>query len=281
MSECARFWKRAAKRYRQFLSTRWTETCAALNTEAITAERDYLRARVAQIEAASDTGALTELADAALARRIARRAFSAANEVQVVTQESHNAAIAASIARDEVEHRFAIALDAYEKRKREATGASSNKPDAFDSAEYYDYVASNTLTHETPADAIEAYLKSFQTLGLDMTALIDNRCPIAIGAFRRRNVADGWIEHTAKCLLELAEEWFADEYGVPDAEVGIDKTDHRSALPAMKAAIKQIAECGNVNACEVVAERDFDADQVTAMMRERRPEWFELGEGGT
>lgn len=121
MSECARFWKRAAKRYRQFLSTRWTETCAALNTEAITAERDYLRARVAQIEAASDTGAFTELVESALSARVAHRHYE---EVSRKADGWHDdVAIVASVVSDEAQRRLDVLLDAYEARKREAEGA--------------------------------------------------------------------------------------------------------------------------------------------------------------
>ena len=159
----------------------------------------------------------------------------------------------------------------------------SSEPDAFDSAEFYTCRDPDLLTLESPVEAIEEWLDRVRVPGDDIVALIKRLAPIIVSAYDRQQVSDAWIEGTAESLLYHAAESFAEDFSDPAGshDDGLGDAEFKSALPAMKAAVKQLVEHGDVWACERVATRDFDADQVTAMMREQCPEWFEKDVGGT
>jgi hypothetical protein len=151
----------------------------------------------------------------------------------------------------------------------------SSEPDAFDNADFYTCSDTNRVTLESPEEAIRELLDLHMVPGRNEINVIRDHTPITVFAFKRGQVSDMWIESTAEWLLDQAAEWFSDEYGDPDgSNQDIDDDTIKHVMPAMKAAVKQLVECGTVWNCEHVVSRNFDADQVIVMMFERYPEWF-------
>lgn len=162
-------------------------------------------------------------------------------------------------------------------RQRNATVTTSKElSDAFDNADFYTCIDPDRLILESPDEAIMEWLDRHRMLGRSVLDLINNHTPITVMAFKRSQVSDLWIESTAEWLLDQAADSFFNEYGSPDVNDNddIDDDDIKRAMPSMKAAVKQLVESTTVWQREQVASRNFDTDQVTAMMREKCPRWF-------
>lgn len=144
-------------------------------------------------------------------------------------------------------------------------------------ADYYDARDSEDLTHESIAEAVEEYLDCFIDRDREPIDAIREHAPIEVTAFRRRSVDGGWIEGTARTCLEHAAEAWGEEYGDPDGGDEFDEADYDRALPAMAAVLRDFLDKDGptVWACSPVGKYSYSAEEVEAMMRAHRPDWFD------
>lgn len=150
-----------------------------------------------------------------------------------------------------------------------ATGA-----DPFDSADYYDCRDSETLHHTSPEEAVEAWLDHWMEPGCDVRKIIEeHECEIT--AYRRESVTEDWIRSHTEGLLEHLAECLAEDFGNPSGDECIDDEALKGCMPAMMAAVRQVATEAHVWRCERIASRVLDEDEVETMMREHNPHWFE------
>lgn len=155
------------------------------------------------------------------------------------------------------------------------TDQPSPKTDPWDNADYYecsDYF--EELSHESAEEAIESYLDGCMDPGCNVEAVIRANSPISCIAFTRKTVAPEHAKHWARSLADLLNElWIEEELGNPDEEADGPGTSKfvEELMPILDRAIART----HVWACEKVGKREFDADEVLAMMREHCSHWFE------
>jgi hypothetical protein len=147
--------------------------------------------------------------------------------------------------------------------------------DAFDKADFYDCRGSETLTHESPEEALADYVNAFLSPGCDTAAVIREIAPVQVSAYERGAISKKDIENWAAFALEHVREHFADSYGDPDGADGIDDGAAEAAKPLMVTAIEKLVEGAQVWSCDNIAQRTYDAAEVEALVREHCPEWFE------
>ena len=145
----------------------------------------------------------------------------------------------------------------------------------YDSATYYECGESETLTHESPEEALEAFVESWQEPGLDTMRLISERAPVTVLAYRRDVVSQTEITQIATYLLEHAAEHFSENWGDPDGDDdGLDAKARDAALEAMRAAVNLFYSFGRGWSCSKVGERTYSGEELEEMMREYNPDWF-------
>ena len=145
---------------------------------------------------------------------------------------------------------------------------------AFDNAKFYDCRDPETLTYESPEEAVERFLDYWLNPGCDVEAVIREKCtPLTVDAYNPKEISDDQREAWVLGIEAYLEEQFGEEFGDPDGAPYLDHAkDHRLAL---RAWVYEVIAGEHVWACEKVAERTYTADEVVAMMREERPDWFE------
>ena len=112
--------------------------------------------------------------------------------------------------------------------------------------------------------------------GCDVVALIREHTPITVTAHNPETVTEEWAKGLAESLLERLDESFSEDFGDPNGNGDeIDGEDLKEMLPAMTELVMRVCSQAKVWRCEIVAEREYSAEEVEAMMREHNPEWFE------
>lgn len=139
---------------------------------------------------------------------------------------------------------------------------------------FYTCTDGESLTFDDPWEAIEDYLGGWIDHKMGVTELLaEIRKPITVTAFNRMGVPESQIKAWAESLTEHLSEMWGDEYGDPNGDEGL--TDHADSL--MLAAVTAIIKDTNVWACQEGGHIDLTPDQVEALAREHRPDWFEEG----
>lgn len=146
-------------------------------------------------------------------------------------------------------------------------------------ADFYDCRDSDRYTHHTPAEAVEEYLEMFMTLECDTSVMLTEHAPVTITAYRRNTIPMRWLEQQAGNLLEQLAEAYAEAEEWPDpdgSDNGLGKAAELDAQPAMLAAVQKFMAHAKVWSCSKIGEVILNADEVEAMMREHRPDWWEV-----
>ena len=144
----------------------------------------------------------------------------------------------------------------------------------FPAGVFYTCTDGESLTFETPWEAIEDYLGGWIDHKMSVAELLaEIRKPIAVTAYVRMEVSDAQIKAWAESLTESLSEMWGDEHGDPNGDHGL--TDHADSL--MLAAVTAIIRGTDVWACEESGSVTLTPDQVEALAREHRPDWFEEG----
>jgi len=144
-------------------------------------------------------------------------------------------------------------------------------PDPYDSAELYDCSDSEEYEHEDPAACIAEYLDGLAERDEDVDAQIVRLCPITVTAYVRATADPRWTKRTAERLAEMVDESWCGEYGTHDGLDGVAKENLERALAE---ALSEWAAEQTPWSCVQVGTRTYSAEQVVAMMRVERPEWW-------
>lgn len=140
----------------------------------------------------------------------------------------------------------------------------------FENHDFYDYRSDrDDLTHKTPWDAIEDMV-----CGRDDIVALFHECgdTITVYAWDRMECDDRWVQEEATVLADRFVERFDDEFSVDDS--GVPPEVRHALGHRFEAAIREAVRKCTVWACEQVDSRDYTRDEVLAMAREHRPEWF-------
>jgi hypothetical protein len=146
----------------------------------------------------------------------------------------------------------------------------------FDSAIYYDCNDKEELSCTTPEDAIEEYIDGWVEVGDDLESVIRIYSPITVEAYRFQKISYEDIRNETEFAIGRLVESLHDEYGCPDDNDGMSSEVIKGLVDAVLPTIKKaIDEHFRVWACETAGSRIYTADEVIALMREHRPDWFE------
>ena len=148
------------------------------------------------------------------------------------------------------------------------------EPVKFPAGEWYSCTDPETLTCTTPEDAIEQCLDDCLTpkmTAAEVVAEIRAR-PITVTAYKPTEIGKMEIDRWADRLLDSLGEEFSDEHGNPDDGPCDAFPAHAEAT--MRVAVREIVRGARVWGCEEVGKVTLTPDQIEALMREWRPDWF-------
>jgi hypothetical protein len=145
----------------------------------------------------------------------------------------------------------------------------------FPDGEFYACNDPETLTHETPEEALAEYLDTDLNPKMTVTEVIASirSCSIDVTAYKRAEVSDKQIEDWADGLLEKLAEDFDEEHGDPDGSTG--DAFPGDAEQVMREAVKSIIRRSTVWRCEPAGKVELSPDQIEELMREHCSDWFE------
>ena len=145
----------------------------------------------------------------------------------------------------------------------------------FDDCTYYDCDDAETLTHETPEDALRARIDVVCDPKQPLAPQILAMGAVTVTGYVREQVDSQWMANRARVIVEdLLESW-DEEYGPSD-----DSTD----LPAPLASLLDhaagvvvgiLVQRQPVWRSKPASTRIYTAEEVLALMREHEPKWFE------
>jgi hypothetical protein len=150
---------------------------------------------------------------------------------------------------------------------------------AFDTATYYDCVDSEEYSHETPEDAVEAYLDGFMTPNCDAEKTIRETLAgvgsehLTVKAYNRSEVPPKWVDAVACQLVACANDAWREEYGDPDGD-GFDAQATKYLGEEFARALQWVIAQEQVWACSKCGERRYTVEEVLALMRTHNPGWF-------
>ncbi len=148
----------------------------------------------------------------------------------------------------------------------------------FDSATYYDWKDSESLSCESVEECLERWLDDNYEKGVNVREQIKRDCPIKITAYERKPIEPSDLQSTAESLVEQAQEWFAEEFGDQDNEIPGWNADVDKELAAGFAEVMaRVFAAREIESwqCEQVGARTYSAEEVEKILREHEPSLFE------
>lgn len=142
----------------------------------------------------------------------------------------------------------------------------------FPEGDFYDCDSdAETLTHESPEEALDYWVDSWSSLNCDTSAVIREHCPVTVYVSVRGEVDSGFVSKMVTRTLDLVNESFAEDYGDPD-----DSQDDLESSPDIETKLRDVLSeyvaTGNVWRCDPVGSVTLNAEQVEAILREYAPE---------
>lgn len=131
-------------------------------------------------------------------------------------------------------------------------------------ATYYDCTDPEILDFNTPLEALESWA--------DGSDLLSNPQGITIVAYERKST-DDWVERQVDRVVDDIAEDFDQEFSDPEGDNNVAVGARVRLL--FVAAIKALAEEGDVWHCEPCGKVQLEAQHVDALMREQNPQWYE------
>lgn len=154
------------------------------------------------------------------------------------------------------------------------TGGDGSVRVVFPDGKFYACSDPESLTHTDPLEAIEEYLDA--DLDPRMTVAEVVKCirarPITVRAYEPSTISDKQIACWADNLLDRLAEDFSEEHSDPDGETGDGLPKDAGAI--LLAAVQNIISRAHVWTCEEVGKVTLSPDEIEAVMREHRPDWF-------
>lgn len=142
---------------------------------------------------------------------------------------------------------------------------------AFDSADFYDCKGVERFDFLRLDECIEDYVDGLCAPGCDVAERIQASGTLTVSAHGIIGVTAESAKLSAQSLLEMAQEHWDEEFGDPEG----DSADFSGFLPRLEALVIEMWNSEKPWRCEKVASREFSADEVEAIARKSRPDWFE------
>jgi hypothetical protein len=147
-----------------------------------------------------------------------------------------------------------------------------DKAAAFESAKYYDCRDPEVLDHTEVAEALEDMLDTWWDKDKTPDQVLAELVPIEVKAYNPVAKSKSSIIGRAESVLEDLEEHFMEDYGNMDGDYEFWSKDERAELlKKLEAVFEEALDKAGVWQCEVVASREFSAEEVKEIL----PEWFE------
>lgn len=143
----------------------------------------------------------------------------------------------------------------------------------YDDADWYDCLDRETFTHESPEEAIEERLDLYATPGCDMQALVREHSPLVVNAHARDKVTEQWLQSMAIHLADALIEAWEEDFGDPDG--GGTEINQKLLVARLEPVVREVVSNARVWQCSPCGSHAYLAEEVEAMMREHRPDWFE------
>jgi hypothetical protein len=131
------------------------------------------------------------------------------------------------------------------------------------------------LSHEEPWEAIEEFLQGFidHTMTPEQVEEAIGDVAVTVTGYDPMPVSDAQIEIWADGLYESLAEAFGEEHGNPDD--ALDDLLCADADKIMLEAVTKIIRSTRAWSCEAQGSIDLSGEQVLALARKERPDWFE------
>ena len=144
----------------------------------------------------------------------------------------------------------------------------------FPDADFYDCDKDTEEFYwASPVEAVEKWLAGCWSPPPDVLAFIRAQSPLTVYCWRRVTFGEADIVSFAIAAQErVADEW-ADGYSDPESFPRPET--FAQPLPEFIAAVRAFTKDRKPWRCEVCAEVTLTAEQVEAMMRAKKPEWFD------
>lgn len=141
---------------------------------------------------------------------------------------------------------------------------------AFDNADFYDCRDAERFEHQRLDECIEAYVDDLGSPGDDIVKTIHDAGTLEVSAYIVKAVSQEEADRVAADLLDTAEQRWDEEYG--DFE---DKSaEFVDFLPRLKALVWEMFQSQKPWQCERVGKREFSPEEIEALVRKERPDWF-------
>jgi hypothetical protein len=139
--------------------------------------------------------------------------------------------------------------------------------------DFYSCTDPERLTHEEPWEAIEEYLDGNMTPRMtvaEVEAMILDGS-LTVTAYVPMPITEGEIKRWSESLTEQLEEFFGEEHADPDGEDPLCE----KAEDIMLRAVTKIVKASHNWSCQESGTIELTGEQVLALAREERPDWFE------
>lgn len=146
-------------------------------------------------------------------------------------------------------------------------------------ADYWDCSdAPESLSYDDPVEALEHHLDCWLTPGCDTEAELRSVGGVNVTAYVRAKVAPEESERITDHLFEVIDEWLGENtiLGNPDGGRLLPKSVRDKRRAALRAVVDAICADADVWHCEPTRAVELDSDEVIEIMREHRPDWFEV-----
>lgn len=140
--------------------------------------------------------------------------------------------------------------------------------------DYYDCRDSETLEHETPAEAVFGFMDGFGVPGESISDTLKRIGDITVSVFRREEIGQKsisyWTESVQQHIADLFDE---SDYANPE-ESSVYDDALEAAKPHIEAAVRAFVEKQQVWSCKRIAEVKLTPEQAEALLRTDMPEVF-------
>lgn len=149
----------------------------------------------------------------------------------------------------------------------------------FPEGKYYGCNDPERLDHRDPWSAIEEYLDGFLNPKMSVEEVEKEiSISLTVTAYNPMPISKSDIKNWSDSLVEMLGDRFLDEgLGDPDAEYPLCQW----ADNIMLKAVTEIIEASNIWGCEESGHITLTGEQVLALARKERPDWFEERNGNT
>lgn len=143
------------------------------------------------------------------------------------------------------------------------------------SGDCYDCRDSETLEHETPAEAVFGFMDGFGVPGESIFDTLKRIGDITVSVYRREEIGQKSISYLTESMEQhLADLFDESDYANPE-DSSVDDDALEAAKPHLEAAVRAFVEKQHVWSCKKIAEVKLTPEQAEALLRAEMPEVFE------